>query len=180
MCFVCVCDVRYICKRGLCMLLTCIRGEAWPRVPPPPPRADRRLGYPQANFFYFSKQFFYFFLPYPITSSIYPFSFPLRGFLFLCMYFPIRVSFRVSEGKKTGKIRIVFLVLPMSVWLLYALFSFSAIFLCCVFLLCFSAVSPYCFSLCVMFLHCLLLWMLCFSLICPFFCPLWGFLCFYV
>ena len=63
------------------------------------------------------------------------------------MYFPIRVSFRVSEGKKTGKIRIVFLVLPMSVWLLYALFSFSAIFLCCVFLLCFSAVFFCCVSL---------------------------------
>ncbi len=84
------------------MLLTCIRGEAWPRVPPPPSGAERRLGYPQANFFYFSKQifFFYFFLPHPITSSIYPFFLSLRGFLFLCVYFPIRVSFRVSEGKK--------------------------------------------------------------------------------
>ena len=90
-------------QTGVYMLLTCIRGEAWPRVPPPPHRAERRLGYPQANFFYFSKQIFYFFLPHPITSSIYPFSFPLRGFLFLCVYFPIRVSFRVSEGKKRGK-----------------------------------------------------------------------------
>ena len=35
----------------------------------------------------------------------------------------------------------------MSVWLLYALFSFSAIFLCCVFLLCFSAVFFCCVSL---------------------------------
>ena len=184
-CFVYLCDVHHFGKR---IYKQCSgiyqewQGRQRARVPPPPPpRAERRLGYPRANFFYFSKQFFfYFFLPYPITSSIYPFSFPLRGFLFLCVYFPIRVSFRVSEGKKTGKLRIVFLVLPMSVWLLYALFSFSAIFLCCVFLLCFSAVSPYCFSLCVMFLHCLLLWMLCFSLICLFFCPLWGFLCFYV
>ena len=82
------------------MLLTCIRGEAWPRVPPPPSWAERRLGYPQANFFYFPQaNFFLFFLPYPITSSIYPFFFPLRGFLFLCVYLPIRVSFRVSEGK---------------------------------------------------------------------------------
>ena len=72
------------------MLLTCIRGEAWPRVPPPPPRAERRLGYPQANFF---------FLPYPITSSISPFSLSLRGFLFFRVYFPIRLSFRVSEGE---------------------------------------------------------------------------------
>ena len=67
------------------------------------------------------------------------------------MYFPIRVSFRVSEGKN-GEIRIAFLVLPMSVWLLYALFSFSAIFLCCVFLLCFSVVFPLLFcSLCYVF-----------------------------
>ena len=57
------------------------------------------------------------------------------------MDFPIRVSFRVSEGKN-GEIRIVFLVLPMSVWLLYALFSFSAVFFCCVFLLCFPPVFP--------------------------------------
>ena len=64
------------------------------------------------------------------------------------MYFPIRVSFRVSEGKNGGN-KNCFSVLPMSVWLLCALFSFSAIFLCCVFLLCFSPVSPYCFSLCV-------------------------------
>ena len=145
--FVSLCDVHHVDKRGMCMLLTCIRGEAWPRVPPPPFGAERQLGYPRANFFYFSEQiFFYFFLPYPIKAPIYPFSFPLRGFLFLCMYFPIRVSFRVSEGKKTGKIRIVFLVLPMSVWLLYALFSFSAIFLCCVFLLCFSVVFFCCIS----------------------------------
>ena len=34
----------------------------------------------------------------------------------------------MSLRAKTGKIRIAFLVLPMSVWLLYALFSFSAIF----------------------------------------------------
>ena len=44
----------------------------------------------------------------------------------------------------------------MSVWLLYALFSFSAIFLCCVFLLCVSAVFFCCvsllfFSLCYVF-----------------------------
>ena len=155
------------------------QGRQEARVPPPPPRAERRLGYPQANFFIFPSKFFIFFLPYPITSSIYPFSFPLRGFLFLCMYFPIRVPFRVSEGKNGEKKNCVS-VLPVSMRLLYALSSFSAIFLCCVFLLCFSAVSPYCFSLCVMFLHCLLLWMMCFSLICPFFYPLWGFLRFYV
>ena len=120
------------------MLLTCIRGEAWPRVPPPPPRAERRLGYPQANFLFFPSKIFYFFLPYPITSSIYPFSLPLRGFLFLCVYFPIRVSFRVSEGKKYGFSyrTCVYVVIMRSI------FIFG-----CVFLLCFSPVSPIWFSL---------------------------------
>lgn len=94
-CFVCLCDVRHLDKRVLCMLLTCIRGEAWPRVPPPPSMVERRLGYPQANFFIF-------FLPIPIISPIHPFSLLLRGFLFLCVYFLIHVSFCVSEGKKRG------------------------------------------------------------------------------
>ena len=53
----------------------------------------------------------------------------------------------MSLRAKTGKIRIAFLVLPVSMWLLYALSSFSAIFLCCVFLLCFSAVFFCCVSL---------------------------------
>lgn len=146
------------------MLLTCIRGRQRARVPPPPFGAERRLGYPQANFLFF-------FLPYPITPSISPFFLSLRGFLFLCVYFPTRVSFRVSEGKKNG------FSYPICI---YAVIIRSILifcyFLCCVSLLYF----PYCFALCVMFLHCLLLWMLCFSLICPFFCPLWGFLRFCV
>ena len=150
------------------------------KVPPSPFQGRATVRLPPSKFFlFFRANFFIFFLPYPIKAPIYPFSFPLRGFLFLCVYFPIRVSLRGSEGKN-GEIRIAFLVLPMSVWLLYALSSFSAIFLCCVFLLCFSAVSPYCSSLYTVFLYCLLLWMLCFSLICLFFYPLWGFLCFYV
>ena len=111
-CFVCVCDVRHLGKR---IYKQCSdiyqewQGRQRARVPPPPPRAERRLGYPQANFFIFPSKIFIFFLPYPITSSIYPFSFPLRGFLFLCVYFLTCVSFRGSEGKKTGKIRIAFL-----------------------------------------------------------------------
>ena len=115
------------------------------------------------------------FLPYPIKAPSYPFSFPLRGFLFLCVYFPIRVSFRVSEDKIRGNKNC------FSCPTYVCLVIIRSILIFCYFpMLCFSAVSPYCFSLCVMFLHCLLLWMLCFSLICPFFCPLWGFLCFYV
>ena len=151
MCFVCVCDVRHLDKRGLCMLLTCIRGEAWPRVPPPPFGAEQRLGYPQANFFYFSKQIFYFFLPYPIKAPIYPFSLPLRGFLFLCVYFPIRVPFRGSEGKNGGKIRIV---LPPILCLCgyYTLYShfllFSAVILCCVFRLFLLSVLCFCIIFC--------------------------------
>lgn len=121
-CFVYVCDVHHIDKRGLCMLLTCIRGEAWPRVPPSPSQGRATVRLPPSKFFIF-------FLPYPITSSIYPFFLSLRGFLFLCVYFPIRVSF-VSLRAKTGKIRIVFLILPVSMWLLCALFSFYILILC--------------------------------------------------
>lgn len=135
-CFVYVCDVHHIGTRGLCMLLAGIRGETWPRVPPPPSGAERRLGYPQANFFIFPSKFFLFFLPYPITSSIYPFSFPLRGFLFLCVYFPIRVSFRVSEGKKRGNKNCFFLsyLCLCGYYALYSrfIFSFSVIFLSCI------------------------------------------------
>ena len=132
------------------MLLTGIRGDNGQGYPPPPPRAERRLGYPRANFFYFSKQIFYFFLPYPIKAPIYPFSFPLRGFLFLCVYFPIRMSFRVSEGKN-GETWIVFSSYPVFVWLLCALFSFYAIFLCCVFLLCLPIVFLSALCSCIVF-----------------------------
>ena len=124
------------------------QGRQRARAPPPPSRAERRLGYPRANFFlFFRANFFYFFLPYPITSSIYPFYFPLRGFLFLCVYFPIRVSFRGSEDKKNRETWIVFSSYPVFVWLLCALFSFSVIFLSCIFHL-------FVFSLCVMFFCC--------------------------
>ena len=70
------------------------------RVPPSPSQGRATVRLPPSKFFlFFRANFFYFFLPYPIKAPIYPFSFPLRGFLFLCVYFPIRVSFRVSEGK---------------------------------------------------------------------------------
>ena len=119
-CFVYVRDVHHIDKRGSCMLLTCIRGEAWPRVPPPSPsqgRATVRLP---------PSKFFIFFLPYPITSSIYPFFLSLRGFLFLCVYFPIRVSF-VSLGAKNGENKncfsyptCVYVVIMRSILVLYS------------------------------------------------------------
>ncbi len=76
-------------------------------------------------------KFFIFFLPIPTTSSISPFSFPLRGFLFLCVYFPICVSFRVSEGKK--RLFLSYLCLcgyytPYS----HSLLCFSVVFLSCI------------------------------------------------
>ena len=102
-CFVYLCDVHHLDKRGLCMLLTCIRGDNGQGYPLPLLGHDTRKATPEQIFFIFPSKFFIFFLPYPIKALIYPFSLPLRGFLFLCMYFPIRVSFRVSEGKKRGK-----------------------------------------------------------------------------
>lgn len=87
-------------------------------------------------------KFFIFFLPYPITSSIYSFSFPLRGFLFLCVYFPIRVPFRVYEGKKRGKYELIFLsyLCLCGCYTLYSRFllCFSAVFFCCISLLFYS------------------------------------------
>ena len=182
-CFVYLCDVRHLDKR---IYKQCSgiyqewQGRQRARVPPPSPfwgRATVRLP-PSKFFLFFRANFFLFFLPYPIKAPIYPFSFPLRGFLFLCVYFLIRLPFRVSEGKN-GEIRIVF---PPILCLCgyYALYSHSllfsyVVFFCCVFLLYLPVIS-----LCVMFLYCLLLWMLCFSLICLFFCPLRGFLCFCV
>ena len=120
------------------------QGRQRARVPPSPSQGRATVRLPPSKFFYFSEQIFYFFLPYPIKAPIYPFSFPLRGFLFLCVYFPIRVSFRVSEGEN-GVIGIVFPpVLPVFVWLLCALFSF---YIFCYFpLLCFPPVILSCIS----------------------------------
>ena len=167
---------------GLCVFRLCVwrssrrqtgirqeTGEATGKGTPSPSQGRATVRLPPSKFF------FYFFLPYPIKAPIYPFSFPLRGFLFLCVYFPIRVSFRVSEGKNGENTDCFFLLSCVCVVIMRPI-----LILCCVFRLCFSVVSPYCFTLCVVFLHCLLLWMPCFSLICPFFYPLWGFLRFYV
>ena len=163
-CFVYVCDVHHIDKRGLCMLLTCIRGEAWPRVPPPPLRAERRLGYPQANFLFFST------LPHNIIHL--PILFVSERFSLPLCVFPYPCIFSCLWGqKKRGKYELLFLFY-LCLCGYYAPYSHSTFL--------FSVIFPYCSSLCTMFLHCLLLWMLCFSLICLFFCPLWGFLRFCV
>ena len=74
-----------------------VAGETTGKGTPSPFRGRATVRLPPSKFF-----IFYFFLPYPTISSIYPFSLLLRGFLFLCVYFPIRVSFRVSEGKIRG------------------------------------------------------------------------------
>lgn len=77
-------------------------------------------------------KFFIFFLPYPIISPIHPFFLLLRCFLFLCVYFPIRVPFLVSEGKKRGKYELIFLscLCLCCYYTLYShsIFSFSIIF----------------------------------------------------
>lgn len=131
---------------GACVCFWRVSGETTGKGTPSPfwGRATVRL--PPSKFFLFSQANFLFFLPYPITSPIYPFSFPLRGFLFLCVYFPIRVSFRASEGKNTGKIRIVFLSTCVYVVIMRSIFIFCY-FLCYVFRLCFSVVFFYCISL---------------------------------
>ena len=135
------------------------QGRQRARVPPPPPRAERRLGYPRANFFYFSKQFFYFFLPYPIKAPIYPFSLSLRGFLFLCVYFPIRVSCRVSEGKN-GENKNCFscptyvclvIIRSILIFCYFPMLCFSAVFFCCVFLLCLPIVFLSALCSCIVF-----------------------------
>ena len=148
MCFVCVCDVHHFGKR---IYKQCSgiyqewQGRQRARVPPPPFGADRRLGYPRANFFYFSKQiFFIFFLPYPIKAPIYPFSLSLRGFLFLCVYFPIRVSFRGSEGKN-GENKNCFsscptyvclvIIRPILIFCYFPMLCFSVVFFSCISLL---------------------------------------------
>lgn len=129
-CFVYVCDVRYIDKRGLCMLPAGGRVDSGQGYPPPPSGVERRLGYPQANFFYF-------FQPIPITSSIYPFFLFLRGFLFLCVYFLICVSFRGSEGKKRLFLSYLYLCGYYALYS-HSIFSFSIIFLSCISLLFYS------------------------------------------
>ena len=89
-----------------------------------------------------SSKFFIFFLPYPIISPIYPFFLLLRGFLFLCVYLPIRVSFCVSEGKIQGNKNCfscpicVYVVIMRSILILY---SHSLLFFPPVFPLLFSS-----------------------------------------
>ena len=54
------------------------------------------------------------------------------------MCISLSVYLFVSLRAKNGENKNCFSVLPVSMWLLYALFSFSAIFFCCVSLLFFS------------------------------------------
>ena len=105
------------------------QGRQGARVPPPPHRADRRLGYPQANFFYFSEQIFYFFSTLPHNIIYFPILFASERFSLPSCVFPYLCIFRVSEGKKQGN-RNFFLILSASMWLLCALFSFYILILC--------------------------------------------------
>ena len=100
-CFVYVCDVRHLDKRvWICFWR--VSGETTGKGTPSPFHGRATVRLPPSKFFYFSKQIFYFFLPYPTISFIYPFSFPLRGFLFLCVYFLSVYLFVSLRGKIRG------------------------------------------------------------------------------
>ena len=130
------------------------QGRQRAKVPPSPSQGRATVRLPPSKFFLFFRANFLFFLPYPIKAPISPFSLLLRGFLFLCVYFPIRVSFRVSEGKN-GEIRIAFLsylflcgyYTPYSRSLLFS----SAVFFCCVFLLYLPVISLSVLCSCIVF-----------------------------
>lgn len=124
------------------------QGRGMAKGTPSPFRGRATVRLPPSKFFYFSKQIFYFFLPIPIISSIHPFFLSLRGFIFLCVYFPICASFRVSEGKKMGKIGIVFLSY-LCLCSYYTLYSHFLLFSPVIFLsvLCFCIV--FCCGCCV-------------------------------
>lgn len=125
-CFVYVCDVRHLDKRGLCAS-DVYKGRGMAKGTPSPSQGRATVRLPPSKFFIF-------FLPYPITSSIYPFFLSLRCFLFLCVYFPIRVSFRGSEGKKRLFLSYLYLCGYYALYS-HSIFSFSIIFLSCISLL---------------------------------------------
>ena len=130
MCFVYVCDVHHVDKRiyNQCSgIYQEIQGQGYP---PSPSQGRATVRLPPSKFFIF-------FLPIPITSSIYPFSLSLRGFLFLCVYFLIHVSFRVSEGKNGFSYPIC----------IYAVIIRSILIFCYFPMLCFSVVFFSCISL---------------------------------
>lgn len=125
-CFVYVCDVHHVDTR-MWICFWRISGETTGKGTPSPFQGRATVRLPPSKFFIF-------FHPIPIISPIHPFFLPLRGFLFLCVYFPIRVSFCVSEGKK----RLFLSYLCLCGY--YALYSHSllfpsVVFFCCVFLL---------------------------------------------
>lgn len=144
MCVSCMCVTFITYTNGACVCFRHVSGETKDKGTPSPFRGRATVRLPPSKFFIF-------FLPYPITSSITPFSFPLRGFFFLCVYFPTRVSFRVSGGQKYGENRNCFSCPTCAYVVIVRSIFIFCYFLCCVFLL-----------------------------ICLFFCPLWGFLRFCV
>ena len=151
-CFVYLCDVRYIDKRGLCMLLTGIGGDIVGKGTPSPSQGRATVRLPPSKFFLFFQANFLFFSTLPHKSSNLPIFFPSERFSLPLCVFPYPCIFSRLWGQKTGKIRIAFPpVLPVFVWLLYALFSFSAIFLCCVFLLCLPIVFLSVLCSCIVF-----------------------------
>ena len=172
--FVSLCDVHHVDKRSW-IYFSRVSGETTGKGTPSPSQGRATVRLPPSKFFLFFQANFLFFSTLPHKSSNLPIFFPSERFSLPLCVFPYPCIFSCLWGQKTGEIRIVFLYY-LCLCGYYTLYSHFLLFS----LLCFSPVSPYCFALCVMFLYCLLLWMLCFSLICLFFCPLWGFLRFCV
>lgn len=162
-CFVYVCDVHHVDTR-MWICFWRISGETTGKGTPSPFQGRATVRLPPSKFFYFFSTLPHNIIHLPIFFVPERFSLPLCVFPYPCVFSCLRGQ--KIRGNKN------FFLSYLCLCGYYKLYSHS--------LLCFSVVSPYCFTLCVMFLHCLLLWMLCFSLICPFFCPLWGFLCFRV
>ena len=114
------------------------QGRQRARVPPPPPRAERRLGYPRANFFYFSKQIFYFFSTHPHNIINLPIFFPSERFSLPLRVFPYPCIFSCLWGQK--RLFLSYLCLcgyytHYSRSLLFSLLCFSVVFFSCISLL---------------------------------------------
>lgn len=142
-CFVYVCDVHHIGTRGLCMLLAGGRRDNGQGYPPSPFQGRATVRLPPSKFFYFSKQIFYFFSTLPHNIIYSPIFFPSERFSLPLRVFPYPCTFSCLWGQKTGKIRITFLILSVSVWLLYTLFSFYILVLCYFLLLCYVLVLSF-------------------------------------
>ena len=83
-CFVCLCDVRHLDKRELCMLL----GRGMGKGTPSPSQGRATVRLPPSKFFlFFPKQIFYFFYPSHNIANL-PILFASERFSLLSCVFP--------------------------------------------------------------------------------------------